>query len=183
MAQYLRPRAPQLATLFAFSLVACGGPSESGVEQDEIIGGSGAQGARFDAIGTIGNLEPDGKYFYFCSATLVSPTMIVTARHCAISNLPVSGPQPTTVRVAPTYFAVGPNAKRPRRLVQIAAAAYAEPAPEGWLGGPTEFGLGHDVAVMTLSEPILDIRPIPVGTRPLSPGMSVTNVGFGIASF
>lgn len=170
------------AGLLAILIAAgCGGEQDQDSSEGSIIGGTSAAGAKFDAVGAIGYGDTTS-FEYFCSATLISPTQIVTARHCAIASIPASGHQPSTVELSATYFAIGPNSKRPRRVVQIAAANYSEPPVSGWLGGPLEFGLGHDIAVMTLVEPVLDITPIPLSARPPRAGMRLTNVGYGLQS-
>lgn len=177
----LNRRTIYLGISAALTLVGCGGPADQGSTEDPIIGGTSAAGAKYDAVGAIGYGDTTN-FQFFCSATLISPTQIVTARHCAISGLPATGRQPTTVELSATFFAIGPNSHRPRRVVQIAAASYSEPPINGWLNGPLEFGLGHDVAVMTLVEPVLDVAPIPLTTRAPRAGMPLTNVGYGLQS-
>lgn len=162
-------------------LAACGGPENVGDTEDEIIGGRPATDPFYDAIGAIGWGDTTS-FEFICTATLISPTAIITARHCAIAEEMVPGKQATLVERQGLFFAVGPDSRTPTKVVRIAAAAYSEPAVVGWLGGPREFGLGHDVAVMTLAEPIRNVRPIPVSAIPPRAGQRVENVGFGVRS-
>ena len=172
-------------TAFGHLLLAlatgCGGAEDQGATEDEIIGGRPALDPLYEAVGAIG--FGDTTHFDFiCTATLISPTSIITARHCAIAEEMVPGKQATIVERLGLVFAIGPDSRTPRKVVPVAAATYSEPPVLGWLGGPREFGLGHDVAVMTLARPIRDVQPIPVSATPPRAGQRVENVGFGIRS-
>src|SRR4051794_19459088 len=75
----------------ALIAAACGGeaaPTERTDEADEdVIGGVAADSASFNAVGAIvrelGGGQPRQK---FCSGALIAPRVVLTAKHCVLSN-------------------------------------------------------------------------------------------------
>lgn len=97
--------------------------------QQEIIGGFRATGKALNAVGTVGMKAFDGRYSYFCSATLIAPKLVLTAKHCAmVLSGPFAGMK--LVNVMPIHFAIGPSAGAPIRIVE-AIAADLSPLHEG----------------------------------------------------
>jgi hypothetical protein len=133
--------------------------------EDDIVGGVDASGAQLNAIGSLGKVGFDGKFSYFCTATLVAPSVVLSAKHC-LQN----GPEGIS-------FAIGPDSTKPIKTV---AAREVKTAPDG-TGGFVQ--LGQDVALVVLAEPITDVTPLQYinGHIPAEKvGSKLTAVGFGI---
>lgn len=171
-----------LCTVGVF-LAACGtGTASSDTDstiQDskEIIGGFDAKAKNLDAIGTIGTADPGQPYAFTCTATLIAPSIVITAKHCAMvtdTASPLFGQK--LVNLMPMFFAVGPDANDPAKVVEIIATDLSP----GNVGGAYE--LGNDVALMHLIEPIVDVTPLKIAngdfsTTDLNRGFA--SVGFG----
>ncbi len=128
----------------------------------EIIAGYDAKSPALNAIGTVGVMDGDN-YSFFCTATLISPDTVLTAKHCAMvidDTSPLFGMK--LVNLEQIYFAVGADANRPERIIE-AIAADLSPMEQGG-----SVGLGNDVAIYHLASPISDITPIKVADAALS---------------
>ncbi len=157
--------------------VACSasntGPA-TGVGDDSIIGGVDATGAKLNAIGTVGHKSFDGAFDYFCTATLIAPDVVLTAKHCATHD-PKSGH--TMLDEEPIYFAVGPDSTKPLKTVKVKSVLLAPVHDGGFVQ------LGSDVALYFLESKIEDITPLRVDGTLLSEykvGQKFTAVGFGV---
>lgn len=144
----------------------------------EIIGGFDAKSASLNAVGTIGVIDPDtGAYSFFCTATLIAPKRVLTAKQCAMitdSQSPLY--KMKLVNLQHIFFAVGPNALAPVQLVE-AIATDLSPVEEG---GFNE--IGNDLAVMHLIAEVKGVTPIPVADLSLSDkdvGQPYVSIGFG----
>ncbi|MDB4944002.1 MAG: hypothetical protein JWP97_3536 [Labilithrix sp.] len=163
-----------LAVLGLSSAFACSSqPEGAGATADEIVGGVEASGASLDAIGTLGNKQ-DAGFQYFCTATLIAPDLVLTAKHCA-----TEGPPENHRYMADTdvYFAVGADSTKPRETVK-AKAVVISPINEG---GFVKYG--SDVALYVLETPITDVKPLPYATASLGKdqvGKTLTAVGYGV---
>ena len=164
-------------------LGACGGQKEPavpavdsrGTQVDEIIGGFDAKGASLNAIGTVGTLDGKGQFQFFCSATLIGPQTVLTAKHCAVV-LDGSWAGMKLVNLLPIYFAVGPDSLHPIEMVE-AIAADVSPKSEGGF-----VGLGSDVSVYHLKTAITSVKPMPVSATSLTDadvGHKYVSIGFG----
>lgn len=137
---------------------------------EEVIGGVPAYSHSLDAIGALGaryDSDGDGSedaIFPFCSGTLIAPTMVLTAEHC-IGSGDMTG----------VSFLVGADANTPDRVVPALAAV----AETTIVGG--QIGLGSDVAIVHLAEPITDVAPLVVAPFPSHlVGQRFTVLGYGV---
>jgi hypothetical protein len=106
----------------------------------------------------------------FCTATLISPTTLLTAKHCA-RTVAMALEDP----LVELHFALGPDARAPKRVVPIAEA---QGAP-GDDGGFVHFG--RDVAVVFLDEKVKGIKPLELATlKDKQVGTGFEAVGYGI---
>jgi hypothetical protein len=156
---------------FAFACSSTPAPSSSA--SDDIIGGVDATGAKLNAIGSIGNKSGDG-FDYFCTATLIAPDLVLTAKHCATNGPPENHRHMADDDV---YFAVGPDSTKPLELVK-AKTVVISPLDEG---GFVKYG--SDVAIYVLETPITSVKPMRYAPAPLgkdSVGKIFTAVGFGV---
>lgn len=161
------------ACALALALAACSGsagedPSLAS-RQENIIGGIVADSPALDHTGALGYFDPfEGSFYHFCTATLIGPQTVVTAKHC-VDLLPSLEAE----RVQ-AYFATGADVSAPKLIVPIVAAATAP----GDLGGFVRYG--RDAAVVFLDEapPIQAAAPARfdaslVGTAMISAGYGV----------
>jgi hypothetical protein len=165
-------RALPLLLALPFTIGACGSDPVSSDESD-IIGGVDARSAKLDAIGSIGTKDWDDKYGFFCTATLIAPKVVLTAKHCAVSG-PGATPKLANEKI---YFAVGWNVDEPKQLIE-AVDVLLSPVDDG---GMVKFG--SDVAVYILAEPVKDVTPMPWATGHLpttAVGGKYSAVGYGV---
>ncbi len=123
------------------------------------------------AVGALGEPDGMGSYTNFCTATLVAPTVVLTAAHCVES--PWGGMRdPRDV-----VFMVGRDLANPRGVFQAARLE----SHSGYQGDAD-----HDMGIVVLQQSALttvpDIEPIPVNRAALGQdfvGEKVQNVGYG----
>ena len=183
-----------------------GGASDDTSNASRIIGGVDATSASLDAVGVVllGNATT-GKVSTLCTGTLVTPTAVLTAKHCAIQSPTYPNPsgKPASssctanadcasnactggacealvdsffLDTAPMYFGVGPDANAPRESVQLASVDVCDLAGGGFAGE------GCDMAVYTLSRPITDVTPLAVADAAPPPemvGKRLVELGYG----
>jgi hypothetical protein len=148
-------------------------------QQSAIMRGEPAVGPAYDAIGAL----VATRVFYdenvgavrtqvtpFCTASLISNTTVLTAKHCARTvALALKDPLVTL------HFALGPDARAPKHKVTIVKA---EEAP-GDQGGFVHFG--RDVAVVLLGEKVQEVTPLTLATlHDDMVGQGFEAVGYGI---
>lgn len=179
MSLRIASRCAQLAWLALASGCAASSPSpEPTTGQEEIIGGVLAPSAKLDAVGSL-VIEAQGTRSPFCTATLIAPEVVLTAKHCAIQladpSVPGSVNTPFT-QLGTVYFAVGADASAPKRQVKATDIVLANLD----VGG---IGYGSDVAAYRLEAPITDIEPLPVAAAPLAQadvGTAFVGIGYGV---
>jgi hypothetical protein len=135
-----------------------------------LIAGFAANDPRLDAVGAMVLIPPyGGPNELLCGAGLITSETLLTAKHCAeIIPLAVS----FGYRLA---FSTGPDIKRPRKVVELAAYEMA-PGDEGGF-----VGMGRDVAVLHLEHPLTGITPLVVGAfTDDDVGKAFAAIGFGI---
>jgi Trypsin len=159
-------RAAATIGLCAVSACGAGGDAQGNgalcASSAGLIDGNAAPEAEYAAIGSLGQLSASGDYRAFCSAALIAPALVLTAKHC------------TMVTRAP-LFALGPNAKAPERLIAVLDLRGSEPQT----GGVAE--LGSDVAVGRLAEAVTNIAPLRVArvTPDELMGIPLRALGYG----
>jgi V8-like Glu-specific endopeptidase len=154
--------------------VACGTASQPPPEKVAcasagIIAGTAAEDRALDAVGALEVLGGDG-YRVFCTATLVAPTIVLTAKHCALTSDGKSLPTQRDV-----FFAIGGDPASPRYRVQALATAVSPPDS----GGVAE--LGSDVGVYRLATSVQGVDPLRISTRNAAEivGTALSLYGFG----
>lgn len=155
----------RLAPVVALITSGClGGPLETGEEQAAIVNGQLNPGD--DAIVA---LTVDGQQF--CTGTLVTPTVVVTAAHCLPPNL-----QNVPINAIEIFF--GADITGAGTFIGV-SDGLAHPA---W----NENVLPNDIGAVALVEaaPVAPIRMLTADLDTMSPvGQSVRVVGYGITAF
>lgn len=151
---------PQTIAVLAMALAACGAPAQpTSRALQPIVGGADDPGDP-----EVVALLVDG--WPACSGTLVSPTAVLTAGHCA--NL---------IGTSDKYaVAFGSDASQPTRRVQVVEQVTH---PQY-----TAMGAPYDFAMLRLAQPVTDVAPAVLGTAPLSQadvGAPIRHVGFGVS--
>lgn len=108
----------------------------------------------------------DGTGRYRCSATLVSPTVVLTAAHCTLGTVG------KTLVTFDSVIALEPPNNLPRAADPAAGFTAEELADAGYLSGEahthpeysdfTDLDNWNDVGVIVLDEPVTDIAPAPI---------------------
>lgn len=142
------------------ALSACA-PSSSpsfAESRSEIIGGTLATGDPA-VVSLSRNLY--GVWSHSCTGTLIAPQTILTAAHCTSSS---------------TLHAVfGPSTANPTRAVRV-VEQHRHP-------NYSDAALVHDIAVLKLQTPVVDVTPIAINTTSLGTGwvgQPLRQVGFGL---
>jgi secreted trypsin-like serine protease len=124
-----------------------------GSAEDAIIAGEPASEAQLFgtvALSSVTTLEP------FCTGTLIAPTVVVSAAHCLFDD---QGPVPISDIEVLAGALDALNATEDH-VYSVATAV----AHEGYdnAANPGDLGQDDDIAVLTLTEPVVGQSPIPV---------------------
>lgn len=146
----------------------------SGTPADAIVGGQLA-GDQYGAVGEV-VFQPGGgsPKFDLCSGFLISPTVFVTAGHCALEALGIQAGIGGTIGAAfePTFDAS-------TSTFRAAASVVVHP---DFLANQHSYQ-SPDVAVLLLEQPVTDLDPISLPTAgaadSLAHGAQLTTVGYG----
>jgi secreted trypsin-like serine protease len=160
----------------AFVPVALGSPGRmrtGPVAHASIIGGASVQDGTFPSLAYV--VDVQGRFVYQCTGTVVAPSLILTAGHCAehmktgVVNAP-SGYRVVTGTIDP----IAPTASVSTVLGVIVYPGLARRVDDG------------DAALLVLSNPIA-VPPIVLATRSyarhLRGGQPAVMAGWGITSF
>ena len=161
-------------TFASLALVcACSGetsaPEATATTEASIIGGVALDSTALDAVGSLVTIYrySGGQVSYsspFCTGTLISKRQVLSAEHCVRD----SG------RGQEYGFAIGADGRRPRKVIPVAVVDIEQSVTGGYLG------LGSDVAVLHLGEPVEDVTPFAVGQLTADDvGRRFVGVGYG----
>lgn len=162
----------------ASSAFACSADDPPSATSDsDIVGGVRAGGTALDVVGALANLEADGgtdgaSFAPFCTATVVGPKLLVTAKHCASLGQGV-----VRSDVKPFYFNVGADARAPSQSIKV-VKTWLSPLDGGGMAGE-----GSDVALLELEREVEGVTPLKVADQALGApliGSRLSAVGFGI---
>ena len=149
------------------TLVAAAAFALTFVAPASAITGGERDGARHPNVGLI--LFYDAKGRYRCSATLVSPTIVLTAAHCTIGTLGKTGvtfkSEIAEQGPSPFPFAADPSAGYTDAELQamgmLSGTAYTHPNYSNF----TDLRNWNDVGVIVLDEPVAGIIAAPLPPR------------------
>jgi Trypsin len=159
------------ALLLSFACGDASDPAPLAQRDQPIIRGALAESEELQHTGALVVIDPDaGVPSLFCTATLIGPETVVTAKHCALTFF-----QAEALGLGVAWLA-GPSVSSPVEVIPIVAAELAPIHQGGFLG------IGRDVAVGHLehSSAISPVEPQPLGEEQL--GESMVSIGYGIFS-
>lgn len=162
--------------LCAFLAVGCAAEPEAHTTDDDIVGGVDANGKAVAAVNAVYSIDKDGKKGGGCTGTLIGPRVVLTAKHCVLTddNDPAS----------PTWLDVGGSIEF-RIGTRRAAPEATYRASKVYLCGLEAGGaadLGCDVALLRLDSDVANVAPLTVSSTPLTKeqiGTRFTAVGYG----
>jgi hypothetical protein len=152
-------KSPLLALLLGGCLV--GGSNDT--KTTHIIGGTGDSGD--PAVGLLRGFAAGGTFASGCTATLIAPTMMLTAAHCATGAVQFDVSFDTTPDLTQPFGGTG----------WVLGTLRVDPAYDG------NSMDGHDVAIVLLGQAVA-AAPVALGATPVA-GASVRAVGYGKDTF
>lgn len=158
-----------LLGVLSFLLVAgcAADTSNLGSTTQTIVGGTPT--TEFPAVAAIRARQPGSDRGSLCTASLISPELLLTAAHCVDPSLVGAGVEFSLAR--------GGDISAPESVVAIDAVAFH---PNFNANAPAS---GFDIAVARLAEPITDVAPLAINRDPaaLAAGQPTTIIGYGLS--
>jgi secreted trypsin-like serine protease len=161
-------RPPFFALLLSSSALLSCASAPTSLEEDPLIGGKSA-GRAYGAVGAL--FAEDG---VFCTATLVAPQLVITAKHCIQGG---SEEEPEDRKPESVELRLGAKATAPAVSVKLRRWL-----PEPEVANATSPLIG-DVALAELARPITTVAPITLSLDPITEreiGADFDVVGFGV---
>jgi secreted trypsin-like serine protease len=141
-----------MAVMLSFTMIAA--------PADAIVGGS-IDGNEHPNVGALLGLDPDtGDYFLFCSGTLISPTVFLTASHCTLALASIQESDRAWVTFDPAFDA--------DTVTALPGTMHSNPAYGH------DFAHLGDVAVVVLDAPVAGITPASLPTENLLDSLNAT---------
>ncbi|MCB9556644.1 MAG: trypsin-like serine protease [Deltaproteobacteria bacterium] len=173
-----RPRTGSLIVLFALLQVSCSGGQQPSALRQAIVGGDLAAPNTLPSIGALVSWQ-ESRFRAFCTATLISDQLALTAAHC-IESRPQSQPMALFFgRQLPTA-----TSSVSGTLVDV-RRRYTHPNYDRSIPNDPRAPLGdlHDIAVLELADPV-SLTPMRMVSSAaavdlLQVGQAVTVAGFG----
>ena len=174
---YMRSLLPRALVIVAIAMVGLTSSiSGHALPQPTVVGGDSVDSGEFDFVASLldaKRFRKSGAYqAQFCSASLTTPTTLVTAAHCVVD-------QKTGERFDADDMLVGFGSDlRSQRLRTIAVSDFV--VHPGYKLKTSK----RDIAVLYLEQPVPDVDPVPIpaGQRleqDTRPGVSATVAGWG----
>ena len=154
------------------ALVGCGGaaPEPLGVLSSGILGGFLAPSPELDHTGAMIRIDrATGRRSIICTATAIGPESAVTAKHC-VRSLEIA-----VILGDEAAWVAGPDIETQAEPNLIVGVEQPAESPE-----PGALGLGFDVAVVHLADPVA-ATAVPREYLPSLLGRSMVTLGFGMA--
>lgn len=144
-------------------------PHPLGRRGADIIGGELADAAELNHTGALVRLDPETlEPALFCTATLIGPETVVTAKHCARRLAEYAA------RGFGLAWLAGPSVAAPVEIIAIVNAVEAPANQGGFLE------LGQDVAVVHLEHPTSIPPAVPTLLTSAEIGQSMLSIGYGM---
>jgi secreted trypsin-like serine protease len=157
-----------LAVFATAAISGCVAPTENTADSDEdIIGGVTDPGD--PAVIALFAHQPGQGSGSLCTASLISPTVLLHAAHCV---------DPREVGAGNVFVAIQGTSLNQATAVNNVASTHFDPKFD-----PNRLNNGHDVGISILAQPITNIKPLPFNKAPLSNaliGQPVRLVGYGL---
>lgn len=178
------PLLPLLLTAAGYAGCAGSETEEPATEAGNLVGGIPIESTELDAVGALvfvahglemGPVPPlPDKYIPFCTGTLIDESTVITAQHCS-ERLTKHALLEQSYAGFDVAFAIGSDAKAPKKVVPIVSAAIEQQVSGGVLG------LGSDVAILHLAGAIKDVTPITFAPFPYDQtDKRFSIMGFGV---
>ena len=174
---YMRSLLPRALVIVAIAMVGLTSSiSGHALPQPTVVGGDSVDNGEFDFVASLLDAKrfrkSDAYQAQFCSASLTTPTTLVTAAHCVVD-------QKTGERFDADDMLVGFGSDlRSQRLRTIAVSDFV--VHPGYKLKTSK----RDIAVLYLEQPVPDIDPVPIPTgqrleKDTRPGVTATVAGWG----